>query len=233
MLPFKPEIRKLRVNDDRSIVANFLCIFHRKWFANGFVLYSLKIARTKSCFDISCSNKKNHLHELMEVSIIKLCLSLMAIKSWGYQHRNGRRQTERNHSVWALQHIHDVSLATRCVVVNTNYIVTSFGNNYCVNQTNYHHHHCVRRPQRKHQYVWAQHSHEWWPRFIFLHHFIINLGCQPILGKTSFFHICLSMKNGAFLQIESEWTITNNTIPKHRTNFGYFDHFHNFFYHFT
>lgn len=30
------------------------------------------------------------------------------------------------------------------VVVNTNYVVTSFANNYSLNQTNYHHHHRCR-----------------------------------------------------------------------------------------
>lgn len=149
----------------------------------------------------------------------------MAIKSWRSQHRNGRRRRQRG--IIQFEQFHDVSLATRCVVVNTNYIVTSFGNNYCVNQTNYHHHRCVRRPKQKHQYVRAQHS----PMVAQIHFstpFHHQFGL-PMLDKTFFFHICLSMENCAFSQIESEWTVTSNTISKHRTNFGYFNHFHIFF----
>lgn len=78
--------------------------------------------------------KKNHLHELMEVSIIKLCLSFNGNQKLALSAYSEFIQFE-------LCSKFDVSLATRCVLVNSNYIVTSFGNNYSFNQTNYHHHH--------------------------------------------------------------------------------------------
>lgn len=78
--------------------------------------------------------KKSHLHELMEVSIIKLCLSFNGNQKLALSAYSEFIQFE-------LCSKFDVSLATRCVLDNSNYIVTSFGNNYSFNQTNYHHHH--------------------------------------------------------------------------------------------